>query len=1071
MLTVITVNNQGDFTDTNPNITTLREAINAANFSDDPDQIVFDETVFDSNVANRIINIQLGNLVINERVTITGPSTGFVFINDASATADTGLTFSGFDLSPTGIVGDTSVSGLVIDGFENGIKLQNLTSSGFNFTRPFRVEGNFIQNVSNNGILLDNADIPFEIHDNTILGVGTGTGVGIFINNSGQFLPNGNPIVNFQTPVSNIGNFDTGTGNGIAGFGTGIFFQASFFPDLRISDNQIGDQTKPNASFGIIQQLFHGSAPLTTGIGQIDNNAIIFNGDDGIRTIFLDGTIIEDNYIAANGSAGIELAQGADDYTIRRNTFDSNLEDAIVLDGSAGIGNRITENNYFGVNVGAGHQAIDLGADGPTANDFDDPDGGPNSRQNYPEIIDAEISEANGIWTIPIEFDATAGGSGDYRLEFYRFNVPTGSFKFIRAVTETVPGNAVGTPDIDKSYDFENGTELSDGDRIGVVAIYELGANANNTSELSLSSLSAVLPDSGAPNITDVRIDRRGGNPDDWAASAEISFATRVAAGKQFKPIATQGANTIDIVFSENVSFGNNGNELELKQKNGAVIGFSSFAYDPFTFTAKWTFTAELPHDKLAIHLSDLTITDASGNRLDGDWENDDNDDQGNSANINTPDDITDDTGEAFSVGDGIAGSLNNEFRFHFAYLPGDYDGNGVVEHGSEAATGDGNGDGVVDASDLNLGVDGEMLSLRGIGGADFGSTTLGIVEDEIVNGFDLKVWESGFGTGGSGIPGDANGDGLVNGADFLFWQSEFGSFSAWYEGNWSPGTGGTLAQILVGLAPQITELVISGSNSLHAPFAFSTVDGSGSQIATVPVGGADTISITFSELVNVDASSLTLIGLQTANKPQLAEFSYDSLTMTATWRFEGWSLGDQYLISVRDTVTDLEGNLLDGEWVNPQSISTTNSLVSTFPSGDGTAGGHFNFVATLLAGDANLDGIVNGNDFGILLSNWGVSVGALFQDADSNGDGAVNSLDFSLFSNNWLTNLQVVSVMADVNGDFLVDATDTATINANFGMTGASYADGDLNSDGVVDIKDLDLAFAQFGLGLDLVA
>jgi len=70
----------------------LREAILAANNSSGPDQIVFDNSL-----ANQTINIQLGNLVINERVTITGPSTGFVFINDASATADTGLTFSGFD--------------------------------------------------------------------------------------------------------------------------------------------------------------------------------------------------------------------------------------------------------------------------------------------------------------------------------------------------------------------------------------------------------------------------------------------------------------------------------------------------------------------------------------------------------------------------------------------------------------------------------------------------------------------------------------------------------------------------------------------------------------------------------------------------------------------------------------------------------------------------------------------------------------------------------------------------------------------------------------------------------------
>ncbi len=37
--------------------------------------------------------------------------------------------------------------------------------------------------------------------------------------------------------------------------------------------------------------------------------------------------------------------------------------------------------------------------------------------------------------------------------------------------------------------------------------------------------------------------------------------------------------------------------------------------------------------------------------------------------------------------------------------------------------------------------------------------------------------------------------------------------------------------------------------------------------------------------------------------------------------------------------------------------------------------------------------------------------------------------------------------------------------------MTDPTYEDGDLNGDGVIDIEDVDLAFAQFGLGLDWVA
>ncbi len=60
---------------------------------------------------------------------------------------------------------------------------------------------------------------------------------------------------------------------------------------------------------------------------------------------------------------------------------------------------------------------------------------------------------------------------------------------------------------------------------------------------------------------------------------------------------------------------------------------------------------------------------------------------------------------------------------------------------------------------------------------------------------------------------------------------------------------------------------------------------------------------------------------------------------------------------------------------------------------------------------------------------------------------------------------------MADLDGDNDIDADDLDTITANFGMTGATWADGDLNGDGSVTIEDLDLAFLQFGLGLDLVA
>jgi len=252
------------------------------------------------------------------------------------------------------------------------------------------------------------------------------------------------------------------------------------------------------------------------------------------------------------------------------------------------------------------------------------------------------------------------------------------------------------------------------------------------------------------------------------------------------------------------------------------------------------------------------------------------------------------------------------------------------------------------------------------------------------------------------------------------------------------------------------------------------TVDGSGSQIATVPVGGADTISIVFSEGVNVDANSLMVIGLTTATLPQVAEFSYDADSNTATWRMEGWALGDQYVLSLTDAITDVEGNNLDGEWTNPASINTVNSAVSTFPSGDGLSGGRFNFVMTLLPGDANLDGVVDNLDGSIWYDNFDTWGTWAFTDGDFDGDGLVdyfNYNDLALLNINFGINLQNVSILADLNGDSVVDADDLDWIGDNIGMTNASWADGDLDGDGQVTLDDLGLAFAQFGLGISVAS
>lgn len=264
-----------------------------------------------------------------------------------------------------------------------------------------------------------------------------------------------------------------------------------------------------------------------------------------------------------------------------------------------------------------------------------------------------------------------------------------------------------------------------------------------------------------------------------------------------------------------------------------------------------------------------------------------------------------------------------------------------------------------------------------------------------------------------------------------------------------------------------MTNVTISGSASTHAPYSFDAHDGSGEQLRTVPVGGADTISIVFSEEVNVWATSLTVVGLRTFNVPELAEFSYDAATRTATWRYEGWALGDQYLLALADSVTDVEGNWLDGEWTNPASLSTVSAAVSEFPSGDGAPGGEFKFVVTLLPGDANLDGVVSGADLDMVLSNFFVMFDQTYLDGDFDGDGDVDSNDLGALFNNYSVNLQAISMRADFDGDGDVDDDDLEVIADHAGMTGATWEDGDLDGDTEVTLADLDLALTQFGLGV----
>jgi len=212
-------------------------------------------------------------------------------------------------------------------------------------------------------------------------------------------------------------------------------------------------------------------------------------------------------------------------------------------------------------------------------------------------------------------------------------------------------------------------------------------------------------------------------------------------------------------------------------------------------------------------------------------------------------------------------------------------------------------------------------------------------------------------------------------------------------------------------IAPQVTSVTISDSSptGTHAPYDFSTiVDGTGKQIKTVPVGGANEITIEFSEGVTVNHDDLTLssaTGNVTYDVIADSTFSHTPGSTTATWTFGSDFLADQVVLTLDDSVTDTAGVPLDGEWISPLAWDLNNPDVpmgaSIFPSGNNTFGGDFEFYFTILPGDANGDNVVDVTDLGDLSTNWQLT-NQSFGNGDFSGDGVVDVTDLGLLATSW---------------------------------------------------------------------
>ena len=213
-------------------------------------------------------------------------------------------------------------------------------------------------------------------------------------------------------------------------------------------------------------------------------------------------------------------------------------------------------------------------------------------------------------------------------------------------------------------------------------------------------------------------------------------------------------------------------------------------------------------------------------------------------------------------------------------------------------------------------------------------------------------------------------------------------------------------------IAPTVTAVYIKGSTwtsgflaflaanigSSSSTYGFAIPVGSGStQLQTLPWRNINRISVAFSEDVSVAQAQFAIAG--SVGSYSVSGFAYNATDHVATWSLSAVIGPDKLYIALPGSgatpVTDTAGNALDGEWTNPSSFTDV-SASSSFPSGNGVAGGDFAFRFDVLPGDSTGGslGKVNVADVAQTKSRSTQPVTAVNYRSDVDGNNILNVAD-----------------------------------------------------------------------------
>jgi len=556
---VVTTQAVNDFCVTTKNDCTgcgsLRDAIANANSSPGMDEISFNDA-FSGSTQTITLSSPLPSLT--EAVVLDGTSNcGSQTINKVRV--DGGNNLSRAVNLPSG---GSVVRGLVVTRFNNGMQLSQSTGN--------IIEGNFIgvdaggNNARGNGrgVMVNNAannTIGGTASPSTNIISGNTTGIEISGNNATGNLVRLNLIgvTNNNTAIGNdqngidilsgaarntIGGTTPQAGNVlnvIAGNLDGVSIQSA---TSNLVQSCLFDLNRHNGITVTAQGNTLGGASnaLINAIWRSKASGVELNGN------LATDNLVQGNYVgvnfAANGSV-IDMANSGHGILITNNSSRNAIGGV-----TKSTGNLIALNHGNGITVVSGTQnqifsnriaantllGIDLGNDGPTANDDKDGDSGPNDLQNFPVLNAAvvtgtagadEVSALAQSVTITVSFNSTpnqsfflqffiGGGNCDCKTSSCLGSLPlplsdpvqvmTGpDGNFSSNFTFAMPADASSTGFVNATATTLNGStsELSQcvalGTQVGCAPI----CPANQTKDAgSASSIQVTYPDAALPN-------------------------------------------------------------------------------------------------------------------------------------------------------------------------------------------------------------------------------------------------------------------------------------------------------------------------------------------------------------------------------------------------------------------------------------------------------------------------------------------------------------------------------------------------------------------------------------------